>query len=150
MARALLEEATLRAGLERLMREAVESYTQPGLPPGCLIVSAATNCSSPEVEESLRSLRTAELEALEHLIARGTARGELPPETDARALAVFTSVTLRGMAQQARDGAGRDELTTVAAIAMSAWPWLGAPRRQHKSLEASTARSKRKPPPVAG
>jgi TetR/AcrR family transcriptional regulator, copper-responsive repressor len=48
--------------------------------------------------------------------------GELPAETDARALARFAGAVLRGMSQQARGGASREELTAVAETAMCAWP----------------------------
>jgi hypothetical protein len=36
--------------------------------------------------------------------------GELDPGADARALAVLICLVMQGMAQQARDGATRDEL----------------------------------------
>ncbi|GAB3653668.1 TetR/AcrR family transcriptional regulator [Actinocorallia lasiicapitis] len=123
MAKALTEEPTLRQGMERLLREAAGEYTRPDRPPGCLVISAAVNCSSPEVEQALRALRTADVEALERLIAAAIDAGELLPGADAHALALFTSVVLQGMAQQARDGATRPELEAVAALALTPWPW---------------------------
>ncbi|WP_235498045.1 TetR/AcrR family transcriptional regulator [Frankia sp. R43] len=126
MVRALREEPTFRRGLERLLREAAAAYTRPDRPPGCLVVSTAVNCGSPEVEQSLRALRNSGVEALEHRIDAAIRAGELPVGTDARSLAVFTGVVLQGMAQQARDGTTRRELESTALIAISAWPWSTA------------------------
>jgi AcrR family transcriptional regulator len=123
MAQALQEEPTLRAGMQRLLREAAATYTRAGQPRGCLVISAAVNCSSPEVENALRTLRNVGVDQLQHRIALAIRLGELPASTDARQLAVFTSVVLQGMAQQARDGADRAELEAVAAIALQNWPW---------------------------
>jgi hypothetical protein len=52
MAKALLEEPTLEGGMERMLREAATAYTRRDLPRGCLVVSAAVNCSSPEVQHA--------------------------------------------------------------------------------------------------
>ncbi|MET7304584.1 TetR/AcrR family transcriptional regulator [Embleya sp. NPDC005575] len=123
MAKALMEEPTLRRGMERLLREAAAEYTRPDRPPGCLVISAAVNCSSPEVEQALRALRTSDVQALQRLISAAIETGELPADADAPSLALFTSVVLQGMAHQARDGANRDELEAVATLALRSWPW---------------------------
>ncbi|MFI1568086.1 TetR/AcrR family transcriptional regulator [Streptomyces sp. NPDC020490] len=120
--RALAEEPTARAAVERILREAAVEYTAPGRPHGCLVVHAATNCTSPEVEESLRERRNADITAFESRIRDGIAAGELPAGTDARALARHTGAVLQGMSQQARDGASREELEALAEIALTIWP----------------------------
>ncbi|WP_238014434.1 TetR/AcrR family transcriptional regulator [Dactylosporangium sp. AC04546] len=122
MQTAIAEEPTLTAGVRRLLHEAAAAVTRPGLPRGCLVISAATNTTSPEVEEGLRKLRTDGVEVLESLIRRAVAAGELPPGTDASGLAHYVCATLQGIAQQARDGADRGTLETIAALAMHAWP----------------------------
>ncbi|WP_035846495.1 TetR/AcrR family transcriptional regulator [Kitasatospora azatica] len=121
-ARALAEEPTVRAGIARLLREAAAEYTAPGRPHGCLVVSAAANCGSPDVREALLVLRKANLEDFEQRIAAAVARGEEPAATDPRALARFTAAVVQGMSQQARDGASREELELIAQTAMAAWP----------------------------
>ncbi|WP_324786095.1 TetR/AcrR family transcriptional regulator [Streptomyces sp. H51] len=120
--RALAEEPTARAAVERILREAAVEYTAPGRPHGCLVIHAATNCTSPEVEESLRERRNADIAAFENRIRDGIAAGELPAGTDARALARHTGAVLQGMSQQARDGASREELAALAEIALTIWP----------------------------
>lgn len=120
--RALAEEPTARAAVERVLREAAVEYTVPGRPHGCLVVHAATNCTSPEVEQFLRDRRNAGIAAFESRIKADIASGELPPDTDATALARHTGAMIQGMSQQARDGANRAELEALAEIAMAIWP----------------------------
>ncbi|MGW7406242.1 TetR/AcrR family transcriptional regulator [Streptomyces sp. NPDC054833] len=120
--RALDEEATARAAVERLLREAAVEFTDPGHPYGCLVTHAATNCTTPEVEEALRRQRNANVAALESRIKADVATGELPEGTDAGALARHAAAVFQGMSQQARDGASREELEAVAEIAMAIWP----------------------------
>lgn len=123
--RALIEEPTARAAVERTLREAATAYTEPGHPHGCLVVHAAANCSNPEVEQSLRDRRNANIAAFERRIRADVAAGVLPPATDAAALARHTGAMIQGMSQQARDGASREELEAVAEIALSIWPRTG-------------------------
>ncbi|MFG2788522.1 TetR/AcrR family transcriptional regulator [Streptomyces sp. NPDC048419] len=120
--RALAEEPTARAAVERMLREAAAEYTAPGRPHGCLVVHAATNCTSPEIEESLRERRNADIAAFESRMKAGIAAGELPAGTNAAALARHTGAVMQGMSQQARDGASREELVALAEIAMTIWP----------------------------
>ncbi|MFC8084980.1 TetR/AcrR family transcriptional regulator [Streptomyces sp. NPDC057340] len=120
--RALAEEPTARAGIERMLREAAVEYTAPGRPHGCLVIHAAANCSTAEVEESLRERRNANIAAIERRIGADVADGVLPPDTDAAALARYTGAMIQGMSQQARDGASRAELEALAEIALAVWP----------------------------
>ncbi|MFI0269883.1 TetR/AcrR family transcriptional regulator [Streptomyces luteogriseus] len=123
--RALAEEPTARAAVERTLREAATAYTEPGHPHGCLVVHAAANCSNLEVGQSLRDRRNANIAAFESRIRADVAAGVLPPATDAAALARHTGAMIQGMSQQARDGASREELEAVAEIALSIWPRTG-------------------------
>ncbi|MFJ4830088.1 TetR/AcrR family transcriptional regulator [Streptomyces sp. NPDC088747] len=120
--RALAEEPTARAAVRRMLREAATEYTEPGRPHGCLVIHAATNCTTPEVEASLRARRNANIAEFESRIRAGIAAGELPPDTDAAAFARHTGAVIQGMSQQARDGATQKELTALAEVAMAIWP----------------------------
>lgn len=119
---ALAEEPTARAAVERILREAAEVYTDPAHPRGCMVLSAAVNTTSDEVADALRARRNANLELFESRIRADMATGLLPADTDARGLARYAGAVLQGMSQQARDGAGREELEAVAARALLAWP----------------------------
>ncbi|MEU0332615.1 TetR/AcrR family transcriptional regulator [Streptomyces sp. NPDC006193] len=120
--RALAEEPTARTGVARMLREAAAEYTDPAHPYGCLIVHAATNCTSPEVQVLLRERRNAAIAALETRIRADVAAGLLPAGTDAAALARHTGAMIQGMSQQARDGASRKDLEAIAEIALAVWP----------------------------
>jgi AcrR family transcriptional regulator len=115
-------EATVRAGVASMLQEAAHSYTASEHPPGCMIISAAANCSDPGVRDALRALRNANIADLEERIAAAVASGEEPAATDPAALARYLGAVLQGMSQQARDGARREDLEQVAAVAMRAWP----------------------------
>ncbi|KOU20496.1 TetR/AcrR family transcriptional regulator [Streptomyces sp. WM6368] len=119
---ALAEEPTAGAAVARILREAAEIYTDPAHPRGCMVISAATNTTSQEVAQALRERRNAGLEMFESRIRADMATGELPADTDARALARYAGAVLQGMSQQSRDGATREELEAVAERALLAWP----------------------------
>lgn len=120
--RALAEEPTARAAVERMLREAAVAYTVPGRPHGCLVIHAATNCTTPHVEESLRGRRNADIAAFARRIQDDVDAGRLPADMDVAALARHTGAIIQGMSQQARDGASREELSVLAEIAMAIWP----------------------------
>jgi AcrR family transcriptional regulator len=129
MDRALAEEPTARAAVERILREAAAVYTEPGHPHGCLVIHAATNCSTPEVEASLRERRNANIAAFESRIKADVAAGALPPDIDAAALARHAGALIQGMSQQARDGASWEELEAVAELALAIWARTGTHTR---------------------
>jgi AcrR family transcriptional regulator len=122
--RALDEEPTARAAIERLLRDAAASYADPDHPRGCMIVTAATNCGPQhaDVQNELRDHRAVARELFIERIAADVAAGLLPAGTDAAALGRFYAATLQGMSTQARDGATAEELDRLATLALRAWP----------------------------
>jgi TetR/AcrR family transcriptional regulator, copper-responsive repressor len=126
---ALTEEPAAHGAITRLLHEAVVAYTRPDHPRGCLLITAATNCTpqSDDIKAQLRDLRTAGVNALEQKFAAAIGTGELPADTDPGALAAFYSAVIQGMSAKARDGATRDELDNIAAIALRAWPRIAQP-----------------------
>jgi AcrR family transcriptional regulator len=120
--RAFQEEADPRAAVERLLLGAAAAFTSAGHPPGCMVITAATNCApeSAAVEKRLRAIRAGTVHAIEEKIASGP-RGTTP-RASARALALFFSAMLQGMSAQARDGGSREELEGIARAALRAWP----------------------------
>ena len=57
----LREETDARTAVERLLRQAAVMFTNKDHPPGCLVISAATNCSpqSGSVQRRLRAFACA-------------------------------------------------------------------------------------------
>jgi AcrR family transcriptional regulator len=118
------EGRTAREIIDALLRDLAADYTDASNPPGCLVISAAANCTpaSADIQDELRATRNANVEAIERLIRWDVDAGVLPEGTDARGLARFVGATVQGMSQQARDGATRDDLLAIARTALNAWP----------------------------
>ncbi|GBQ66655.1 transcriptional regulator [Ameyamaea chiangmaiensis NBRC 103196] len=125
---ALAREGGTRAAFDALMAAAAVEFTRDDQPAGCMISTAATQCSPGQVRvrDLLAGQRTRADAALATRLERGVADGDLPESTDANALAAFYGSLLRGMAVQARDGASRERLREIARIGMLAWPDEGA------------------------
>jgi AcrR family transcriptional regulator len=135
--RALAEEPHARDAVARLLREAAAAYTRPDRPHGCLLISAATNCSpqSADIAAHLRELRAAGTRALQDKITAAVRSGELPARTDPHALAAFYAATLQGMSAQARDGATQTDLEQIADAALRAWPRGAIQEASSRGLE---------------
>ncbi|MEU5992141.1 TetR/AcrR family transcriptional regulator [Spirillospora sp. NPDC047418] len=124
VASALAEEPTARRAFTRILHEAAAIYPDPSHPPGCLVISAATNVTPQDAEIAtfLRDVRNANLERFESRLRAAQADGELPATADPKALAHYFAAIMQGMSQQARDGATHKALTDIADQAMRTWP----------------------------
>ncbi|WP_219416161.1 TetR/AcrR family transcriptional regulator [Pseudonocardia nigra] len=120
---------TARAGVEAMFRTHVVAYTEPDKPAGCMIVLAATTYtpSTAGIRDFLAEQRRASTAAVRDRLARGQAEGDVPPGADIAALAAYLSSVHFGLSLQARDGAGRAELSAVVDCAMAAWDGLTQP-----------------------
>lgn len=120
--RAVQEETTAIRAIERSLREAIENCTRKGRPPGCMVVSAATNCSAENqgVQEFLADYRSRRTVLLAQRLKRAVADGELRPDTDVAGLADHYAAILIGIAVQARDGVSRKRLLATVPPAMTA------------------------------
>jgi len=118
--RALQEETSARGAIERMLRSAVETYTRPGKPKGCMVVSAATNCSSTN-DAVLAWLATHRRERTASIIERleqAVDMGELPADTDVEALGDYFAALLHGLSVQARDGIPKKRLLASIPVAV--------------------------------
>ena len=116
--------ATARDAARGLLQAAAVGFTGAHTPPGCLIASSAISCSTAaaDVKEQLAAVRRKIEASLKHKIDSAIESGELPPRTDAIALAAHIMAVIQGMSTLARDGAKRGKLRRVAKTAMLAWP----------------------------
>jgi AcrR family transcriptional regulator len=136
--RALADEPTARLSVEAMLRDNVEAYADPATPNGCMIVLAATvgAVANAGVRDLLADNRHQSLKAVAERIERGIEDGDVPPGTDAEAVAGLYVTVLQGLSIQARDGASRHALHAVVDGAMAVWDTLvgagtdgeGAPR----------------------
>ncbi|HZZ91903.1 MAG TPA: TetR/AcrR family transcriptional regulator [Usitatibacter sp.] len=133
------EAATARDSVEGLLTLAANFFTDPQHPRGCFSVMAMTTAASTSerVQQILCEERAAAKERLRGRIQRGIREGELPPDTDATALANLYGAVLAGMSLQAREGASRKALLAMVETAMRAWP--EAPKRAGARRERARA-----------
>jgi AcrR family transcriptional regulator len=122
--RALMASETARAGVELLLLRFAAHYAGAGHPKGCLVVSAATNCSlaAAAIENDLKHRRGEGVDLVLKRIRQGIEAGEFRSKPDAGELARYYSAVLLGMAMRARDGGSLKELETTARMALLAWP----------------------------
>jgi AcrR family transcriptional regulator len=113
-----------REAVHQLLRDAAAAYTDPDLPPGCLVISSAVNTTteSADIAAALAKRRNGLRLAITRRLRRAVRDGELAADTDVTGLAGFFTATIQGMSQRARDGASRRELQGVADTAIRAWP----------------------------
>lgn len=121
MMEALEAGATARSSVAALLAAAVEAFTKPGLPRGCMLIAGAMNGSSAnrDIQEFLRGLRARRHKLIRQRLQRAAREGE--PGGDPAALASFYATVIDGLAIQARDGASRRVLRSVVENAMAAW-----------------------------
>jgi len=118
--RALAEELTAREAIARMLRDAVEIYTRPGQPQGCMVVSAATNCSAGNdaVLAWLAKHRRARTASLIARLRKAVKDGELPAQTDVEMLGDCFAALLHGLSVQARDGVPKRRLLALIPPAL--------------------------------
>lgn len=122
--KALTEEPTAERSIRRLLKEALEAFSNPKNPKGCLVILGATNCTaeSSDVFNALADRRRAAEAAVRDRIKAGNAAGEFAGGVDVDVLAGMVVTTLMGIAIKARDGSSRAKLQKIVDEMMHAWP----------------------------
>ncbi len=128
MMKALDEKPEARASIEALLEAAVDAFTKPGKPRGCMLVFGAMNSTpaNKSVQDYLRGLRARRQKVIQRRLLRAVAEGEMPSTVDPSALASFYTTVVDGLAIQARDGASRKDLKFAIRCAMAAWDSMAA------------------------
>src|SRR6185437_1254996 len=123
---ALEASLSVRQGIADMLRRSIETFTQPGCPRGCLLVSAAVHCApaSSAAEKHVAALRDQLPAAITARLRRAAAEGDLDAGADVSLIAAYYTMVLHGLAQRAADGESRQTLLKVAGHAMDAWPGL--------------------------
>ena len=119
-----LNEPTARAAIERFLRCAADSLTDPHHPRGCLMVQGALSCgdeADPIRQELIARREQGEI-AIRRRFQRAKAEGELPPSCNPADLARYFATVIHGMSVEAASGATRTELHRVVDTALQVWP----------------------------
>ncbi len=122
--KALQRGATAHQSITEMLEDAADAYSLPDCPRGCMVITAATNCTpaSADIADDLHARRVASHAAIRARLERGQIDGDLSDIADTGALADFYAATIYGLSVSARDGASRDALRRIAAQAMLVWP----------------------------
>jgi hypothetical protein len=106
-----------------MLQAAVDAFTAPDAPGGCLIILGATNCSleNKAVQDHLLSIRRRITQSVLDRLKRGQLDGDVSKTAPTIALAAYCATVLYGLALQSRDGASRATLTQVVELAMANW-----------------------------
>ena len=119
---ALQTEDGVRVAIEKLLTDAVLTYTRRGRPQGCMVVSAATNyaAENEDVMAWLTTHRKARTQGIIDRLDSARRAGELKAGTDVQALGDFYAVVLHGLSVQARDGVSKARLLAMITPALCA------------------------------
>jgi AcrR family transcriptional regulator len=129
--RALEEAKTAREGIEAMLRRAVESFSQPGMPQGCLLLFGATKCAPANQgpQAYLQTARQRAPDGIARRLRRAVAEGDVSPDANLRGIVEFYTTVAHGLAVRAGDGATRGDLMAAVDGAMAAWAEMAAPQR---------------------
>lgn len=120
----LQESASAKEGVHAMLRNAAKAFTQPDMPPGCMVGVGALRCAGENrvIEEATAELRRLSAVAVHLRIERACKEGELGKDVSPQTLTDFFSAVVEGMSVLACDGASRERLLRMAETAMTAWP----------------------------
>ncbi|MGA9017624.1 MAG: TetR/AcrR family transcriptional regulator [Candidatus Cybelea sp.] len=113
-AAALHSPRTLRDSLGAFMRNAVETATEEGSAPGCLLMCVAPLVDDAEVQQFLKTAADGAVELVECRFRDGISAGEVPPDFPVAARASQVVDLVRGLTMRARMGTSRKTLLNDA------------------------------------
>lgn len=121
--RPVLAAPSAYEAIQSLLMESARIYTRKNRPTGCLVVMSALQggAAVDTVRGELATKRMRNVDDLAKLLSRGVKTGEIPATADLKAMARFYVTVQEGMSIQARDGASRQALESVAHSALAAW-----------------------------
>lgn len=117
------QAATARAAIERWLNIAALKLTQPNKPNGCMLVTAATNCTAQSscLQDVLTTKRNNTSQLIQARLRQGQQDGDVSADIDIKQLADFYNTVVHGLTIQALDGANRTTLQAIVNQAMKAW-----------------------------
>ncbi|OWQ91053.1 TetR/AcrR family transcriptional regulator [Sphingopyxis witflariensis] len=121
---AALDAPTARGVAERLMHGALDMYSCPENPNGCLgvITSVACGAEAECIREAVLARGATAKRALLARFARAKDEGDIPADVDPEGLAALLTAVNQGMAVQAGAGATRAELERLVDTSLKLWP----------------------------
>lgn len=121
-AHALDEEPDALVAVARLLRDAATIFSRTVGTPGCMI--ATPSAGGMEMAALGRELRMDSIGQVAARLERGVAAGQVRCDADLVAWSRYIGTVVQGMSVQARDGATKDTLVSIADIAAHSLPTL--------------------------
>ena len=109
-AKALFSPPTLRDALASFLRHAVETATEEGSAPGCLILCVAPLVDDAEVRQFLKDAAAGGVALVERRFRDGISAGDIPPDFPVAVRAIQVTDIARGLTMRAQIGAPRKTL----------------------------------------
>jgi AcrR family transcriptional regulator len=109
-AKALLSPQKLRDSVTGFLRYAVESATEKGSAPGCLMICVAPLVDDAEVRQFLKDAVAGGVALVERRFRDGIGAGEIPSDFPVTARAIQVTDFARGLTMRAQIGAPRKKL----------------------------------------
>jgi len=118
---ALAKGVNAREAIHAMLQAAVDAFSAPDAPGGCLLILGATNCAveNKAVQDHLLFIRRQISHAILNRLKLGQQDGDVPKTAPVAALAAYYTTVLHGLALQSRDGASRKTLTQIVELAMA-------------------------------
>lgn len=105
------------------LERSADMLTQTDMPHGCMVaLSAVGSEGNDRLGEIVRRLRSGGINLLKARLLEAQQQGDLPASVDIEALTRLYISIQQGMSIQARDGASRETLLSIARAAMILWP----------------------------
>lgn len=123
--RKAVEEPTARAVVEALLKGSATMMSNPQNPRGCLSVQGALACGSGAqgARLSMVDWRKQGEAVLEARFRRAKEASEIPQSVDPGNLARYVATLVNGLGVQAANGASKEEMNSVVALALTALPF---------------------------
>jgi AcrR family transcriptional regulator len=122
---AALEASTACEAVQRILAIAARLYSEEKNGASCLVMRGGATYGCTTVADDLSSRRERVETALRERFRQAVGDGDISPDADPMALARYVMAVLTGMAIQADEGAGREDLEQIAAFAMGGFPAAG-------------------------
>src|ERR1700719_5055589 len=119
-----LQQRTVGAVVEALLRGALELLTDPSNPRGCLSVQGALACGSDAepMKQAMIEWRKQGESEIQKRLQRARTEGDLAKDVNPGDLARYISTVLTGLGVQAANGSTREEMARVVDMVLRSMP----------------------------
>lgn len=109
--------------IETFLMTTAREFTREDKPRGCMVILSALHPtdSNASIRALLSARRNQTVRVLAEQLAKGVESGEIPIGVNVEAVARYFIAVQQGMSIQARDGADRRTLESIAQGAIAAW-----------------------------